>query len=445
MLKYCFYTYYEVCEMTIQITKLSHDGRGVARDNAGKTIFIDGVLPGEDVSYTITRSKRRFSEGFATEISNPSDQRVAAKCAHFLTCGGCAQQHISTEAQMSSKQQSLMEQLQHFGQVQPEYIAPPLMGPSWGYRNKARLGVRYVIKKEKVLVGFRERYTNYLAELDQCEVLNPKIGLLITPLRELIGTLEAYKEIAQLEVAVGDERMAIIVRNMVTLSSDDRQKLIDFAILHDFDLYLQPGKPDTVHKIWPEDGVERLYYALPAYNLNLAFYPLDFTQINPELNRKMIAQAIYWMQLNSDDHVLDLFCGLGNFTLAMATIAASVNGVEGSNDMVKRGYENAQSNNISNANFYAADLTTEQGNASWSKQKYTKVLIDPPRSGAAEVLPLLASFGVDTILYVSCNPATLARDSGILTQQYGYKLSKIGMMDMFPHTLHVETMALFVK
>lgn len=444
MLKYYFYIYNEVCEMTIQITKLSHDGRGVARDNAGKTIFIDGVLPGEDVAYTITRSKRRFSEGFATEISNPSEQRVTAKCAHFLTCGGCAQQHISTQAQLSSKQQNLMEQLQHFGQVQPEYIAPPLTGPSWGYRNKARLGVRFVIKKGKVLVGFRERYKNYLAELDQCEILHPKIGLLITPLKELISTLEAYQEIAQLEVAVGDDRMAMIVRNMVTLCAEDQQKFIAFATLHDFDLYLQPGKPETIHKIWPQDGVERLYYALPDYNLNLAFYPLDFTQINPQLNRKMVAQAIDWLQLNSNDQVLDLFCGLGNFTLAMATIAASVNGVEGSNDMVQRGYENAQRNNLTNVNFYAADLTTDQSNANWAKQHYTKVLLDPPRSGAAEILPLVASLA-DMILYVSCNPATLARDSGILTQQYGYKLSKVGIMDMFPHTLHVETMALFIR
>jgi len=431
--------------MNIEITKLSHDGRGVARDNAGKTLFIDGVLPGETVSYTVTRSKRRFNEGVATEILNPSEQRVIPKCAHFLTCGGCAQQHISSEAQLAAKQQTLIEQLEHFGQVKPANILPPLTGPIWGYRNKARLGVRYVIKKEKVLVGFRERYKNYLAELDQCEVLHPKIGLLIKPLRDLIRTLAAYQEIAQIEVAIGDDRMALVFRNMVPLTPGDEQLLIAFALQHDCDIYLQPGNPETIFKLWPKDGVERLYYSLPAYNLNLGFYPLDFTQINPELNRKMIAQAISLMQLNADDHVLDLFCGLGNFTLAMATIAASVVGVEGSATMVERGYENAQRNNLTNVNFYAADLTTDQQRAVWAKQRYTKVLIDPPRTGAAEILPLIASLGVDMILYVSCNPATLARDSGILTQQYGYKLQHVGVMDMFAHTLHVEAMALFVR
>lgn len=431
--------------MNIEITKLSHDGRGVARDNAGKTLFIDGVLPGETVSYTITRSKRRFNEGVATDILNPSQQRVIPKCAHFLTCGGCAQQHISSEAQLESKQQTLLEQLEHFGQVKPANILPPLTGPIWGYRNKARLGVRYVIKKEKVLVGFRERYKNYLAELDQCEVLHPKIGLLITPLRDLIRTLAAYQEIAQVEVAIGDDRMALVFRNMVPLAPTDEQLLIAFAVQHDCDIYLQPGKPESIFKLWPQDGVERLYYSLPAYNLNLGFYPLDFTQINPELNRKMIAQAISLMQLNSEDHILDLFCGLGNFTLAMATIAASVVGVEGSATMVERGYENAQRNNLTNVNFYAADLTTDQQSAVWAKQRYTKVLIDPPRTGAAEILPLIAGLGVDMILYVSCNPATLARDSGILTQQYGYKLQHVGVMDMFAHTLHVEAMALFVR
>jgi len=228
---------------------------------------------------------------------------------------------------------------------------------------------------------------------------------------------------------------------MVPLIVADEQLLIAFAKQHDCDIYLQPGKPESVFKLWPQDGVERLYYSLPAYNLNLGFYPLDFTQINPELNRKMIAQAISLMQLNSDDRVL----GLGNFTLAMATIAASVVGVEGSTTMVERGYENAQRNNLTNVNFYAADLTTDQQGAVWAKQRYTKVLIDPPRTGAAEILPLLAGLGVDMILYVSCNPATLARDSGILTQQYGYKLQHVGVMDMFAHTLHVEAMALFVR
>lgn len=431
--------------MTIEITKLSHDGRGVGRDNSGKTVFIDGVLPGERVTYQVTRNNRRYDEAVVVEIENPAPQRAEPKCKHFLTCGGCSQQHISSEAQLAAKQQSVLEQLQHFGQTQPTHILPPLTGPLWGYRNKARLGVRYVIKKDKLLVGFREKQKNYLAQIESCEILHPKIGLLITPLQEVIRGLVAFKDIAQIEVAVGDERMALIFRNMVTLCAADQEALIAFAKQHDFDLYLQPDNAASVYKVWPQDGIERLYYALPVYNLNLGFYPLDFTQINPELNRKMIAQAISLLQLNSEDRVLDLFCGLGNFTLPMATIAASVTGVEGSETMVQRGYENAQRNNITNVSFFAADLTTDQRAATWAQQNYTKALIDPPRTGAAEIIPLLAGLGIDMILYVSCNPATLARDSGLLTQQYGYKLLDTGIMDMFPHTLHVETMALFKR
>lgn len=431
--------------MTIEITKLSHDGRGVGRDAEGKTVFVDGVLPGERVTYQVTRHNRRYNEGFVLEIENPAQARVEPKCAHFLTCGGCAQQHIASEAQLAAKQQSVLEQLQHFGQVQPQNILPPLTGPIWGYRNKARLGVRYVIKKEKVFVGFREKQKNYLAEISNCEILHPKIGRLITPLREMIRELAAYQQIAQIEVAHGDSRAALIFRNLVELTADDQQKLIAFAQLHDFDLYLQPGDAASVYKLWPQDGVERLFYQLPAYNLTMGFYPLDFTQINPELNRKMIAQAIKLLQVNADDHILDLFCGLGNFTLPLATVAASVTGVEGSEAMVARAYENAQRNSISNVSFYSADLTADQLTANWAQHRYTKVLLDPPRTGAAEIIPLLASLGIDMILYVSCNPATLARDSGLLTQQYGYKLQELGVMDMFPHTLHVETMALFTK
>lgn len=434
-----------VREMTIEITKLSHDGRGVGRDLTGKTVFIDGVLPGEQVTYQVTRHNRRYNEAMVLEIQNPAAERVEPKCKHFLICGGCSQQHISSEVQLASKQQSVLEQLEHFGQVKPVNILPPLTGPIWGYRNKGRLGVRYVIKKEQLLVGFREKQKNYLAQLDQCEILHPMIGLLITPLKEVIRSLNAYQQIAQIEVAVGDDRMALVVRNLEALTNEDLQILITFATKHDFDLYLQPGGVESVHKVWPRDGVERLFYKLPAYNLTMGFYPLDFTQINPELNRKMIAQAIQLLQLNAQDQVLDLFCGLGNFTLAMATIAASVTGVEGSDAMVARGYENAERNNISNVNFYAADLTSDQQTAIWAQQKYTKALIDPPRSGAAEIIPLLAGLGIDMILYVSCNPATFARDSGLLTQQYGYKLLDLGIMDMFPHTLHVETMALFKK
>lgn len=431
--------------MTVEILKLNHEGLGVAKDTDGKTIFIDGVIPGEHVTYEVVRAKRRYSFAKVVAVQKTAIDRVTPKCAHFLTCGGCSNQHLATEAQISSKQQSVLELLEHFGGVVPANILPALIGPIWGYRNKARLGVRFVFKKNKVLVGFREKHSNYLAELSQCEILHPKIGTLINPLKELISSLQAYKDIAQIEVAVGDTRMALVFRNLVELELDDKEKLSAFASKHDFDLYLQPHGVDSIYKLWPAFGEDRLEYSLPDFGLNLAFHPNDFTQINPELNRKMIKQAIDVLDLNSSDRALDLFCGIGNFSLAMAKVAAHVVGVEGANIMVARAYENAKRNNISNVEFYALDLSSDQSQAEFTKINYTKVLLDPPRSGAAEILPLVANIGANMILYISCNPATLARDSGILVKEHGYRLTQVGIMDMFPHTTHVETMALFTK
>lgn len=429
----------------LDITRLSHDGRGIGRDSQGKTVFVDGVLPGETISYVLQKQRRRFNEAQVVEIITPAPERVDAKCAHFLTCGGCSQQHISHESQIQSKQQSLLEQLQHFGKVTPDNVMEPILGPIWGYRTKARMGVRYVIKKEKVLVGFREKQKSYLAEIDNCEILHPAVGTKISTLKTFIRGLQCYDTIAQIEVAVGDDQLALIFRHMADLSADDLAQLINFAQVQNFHLYLQPDGPETVKKVWPADGVERLYYSLPEHSLRYAFHPTDFTQINVDINRKMINQALKLLQLNSQDVVLDLFCGLGNFTLPMAQQAKKVIGVEGSDAMVKRGYENAKLNNIANVDFYAADLTKDHSLQPWAQEKYTKILIDPPRSGALEVLPLINKFGVSQLLYISCNPATLARDSGILVNEYGYKLQQVGIIDMFPHTMHVEAMALFTK
>jgi 23S rRNA (uracil1939-C5)-methyltransferase len=429
----------------LEITRLSHDGRGIGHDSAGKTIFVDGVLPGETITCTIQRKKRRFSEAQVLEIVKPAAERVTPGCPHYLTCGGCAQQHISHAVQIQTKQKSLLEQLLHFGSVQPKQLLEPLIGPIWGYRTKARLGVRFVIKKDKVLVGFREKQKSYLADIDSCAILHPSIGNLINALKEFIQTLSGYDQIAQLEVAVGDDQLALIFRNLATLPPQDLTKLINFAQQHNFHLYLQPGGPETVAKIWPADNTERLYYSVPECDLNYAFHPTDFTQINPAINRKMILQALDLLEVNSTDTVLDLFCGLGNFTLPLAQRAAKVTGVEGSEAMVLRGYENAKRNNISNVEFFAADLSKDQTVASWAQQQYTKILLDPPRSGALEILPLVAKIAAQQIVYVSCNPATLARDCGILVNEYGYKLQKVGIIDMFPHTMHVESMALLTK
>lgn len=430
---------------TLDIARLSHEGRGVGRNEAGKTVFIDGVLPGEKVTYSIKAKKRRFDEAQLLEVLEPAAERVDPPCAHFLICGGCSQQHVSHAAQLAAKQQSLLEQLAHFGQVQAQEIMPALTGPQLGYRTKARLGVRFVQKKGKVLVGFREKNSNFLADIDSCLVLHPKIGLLIEDLKIFIAQLDGYRTIAQIEVAIGDGQLALVIRNLEALTAKDLQAWIEFAQAKEFAFYTQAGGLDTVTKVCPADQLERLYYSLPAHNLNMAFHPMDFTQVNPALNQKMLQQALSLLQLTSEDQVLDLFCGLGNFTLPMAQQAGRVIGVEGSEAMVQRGYENAQRNGISNVEFYAADLTADHTNTNWAQQKYTKILLDPPRSGAAEVLPLIAKLGVDTILYVSCNPATLARDCGILVNDFGYNLAKVGIMDMFPHTLHVEAMALFVK
>ncbi len=432
--------------MTIlDITKLSHDGRGVGRDAAGKTVFVDGALPGEQVLYTVKNSKRRYTDAIVSEVIISAAERVQAPCPHFLVCGGCAQQHISHSAQLAAKQQSMLEQLLHFGQVTPMAILPALTGPQLGYRTKARMGVRFVIKKEKVLLGFRERQKSYLADIDSCAILHPSIGTKVALLKQFIHTLDGYQEVAQLEIAVGDDHLAIIVRHMQVLTASDRTQWINLAQQHNFDLYLQGAGPESITKVWPQDEIYRLTYSLPAYNLKFNFHPTDFTQINPVLNRKMVQQALDLLQLNAQDRVLDLFCGLGNFTLPMAQLAQIVVGVEGSEAMVQRGYENAKLNGIENVSFYSADLTVDHASAIWAQQTYTKILIDPPRSGAAEVLPLIAKFGAKMIVYVSCNPATLARDSGILTQQFGYSLATVGIMDMFPHTLHVEAMALFIK
>lgn len=429
---------------TIQITNLSHEGRGVGRNPEGKTVFVDGVLPGELVSYKVTRKRRNFDEAELVEVLQAAADRVVPGCKFYAQCGGCAQQHVAASAQIANKLGTVLELFTHAGVV-PEQVMPALVGPIWGYRTKARLGVRYVIKKGEVLVGFREKHSNYLAEITECVVLHPVIGTLIKPLREFIAGLDGYKVVAQLEVAVGSDRLAIIVRHLEPLSARDFACWCEFAREHSFDLYLQSGGMETVTKVWPVGQRERLYYELPEYGLRFAFHPTDFTQVNEHINRQMVHQALAWLEVGAQDVVLDLFCGLGNFSLPLAKLAARVVGVEGSEAMVARGYENAALNGVDNVAFYAADLFKEQDTAVWAQQRYDKILLDPPRAGALEVLPLVHRLGASMILYVSCNPITLVRDSVVLVQEYGYRLVKVAVMDMFPHTTHVETMGLFVR
>lgn len=426
----------------MRIEGMAHDGRGVAHIE-DKTIFIDGALPGEEVWFTYTDRRRKFDEGQVTEVISASPDRVEPRCPHFGLCGGCSLQHVSPEAQIRDKQQILLENFRRLGGVQPETVLPPLTGPVWGYRRKARLGVKWVKAKGRVLVGFRERRTPFVATLERCEVLHPSVGERLLELSGVIGTLEAYNRIAQIEVAVDDSQTALVLRNLDPLSEGDRRRLTEYAKANDLRLFLQPGGPDSVEPLWPE-AVE-LSYALPAFEVDYRFAPTDFTQVNFDINRAMVERALELLDLSGEERVLDLFCGLGNFTLPIARRAREVVGVEGDAGLVQRARENAERNGIGNALFHAADLTKDLSEAPWWQGGFDRVLLDPPRSGAQETLEHIARLGVPRIVYVSCGPATLARDAGILVNEHGYRLERAGVMDMFPHTAHVESIALFTR
>lgn len=426
--------------VTIDITAMSHEGRGIGRIE-GKTIFVDSALPGETVRFVYTKKSGKFDEGRTVEVIQASPDRVEPRCAQASICGGCSLQHMSTDAQIYMKQGVMLEQLQHFGALQPEEVLPPLTGPVYGYRRKARLGVKFVIKKESVLVGFREKRNSFLAEIDQCHVLAEEVGLRFPEIKALIMSLQAKNSIPQIEVAKGDDGVALIVRHLEPLTEQDQQALQAFCEQAELQLYLQPGGNDTVHKVWPQ-GEERLSYRLPQFDLQMKFHPTDFTQVNQDINQDMIAKALDFMDVQPDERILDLFCGLGNFTLPLATKAAQVVGVEGDDAMVVRGRENAEFNGLDNVAFYGADLTKPFDDQPWGQGGFDKILIDPPRSGALEIVSKMTVFKPKRIVYVSCNPATLARDAGELKKQ-GYKLLKAGVMDMFPHTAHVESIAVF--
>lgn len=425
------------------IESLTQDARGVARIN-GKAVFVDGALPGEEVTFAYRTQRKRFDEGEAVEVMSPAPERVVPKCLHFGTCGGCSLQHLSGAAQIAAKQQILLDAFQHIGQVEPGEVLTPLRGPQeWGYRRKARLGVKYVAKKEKLLVGFRERRSALLADLSRCEVLHPSVGGRLEELRGLLAGLESYQKIPQIEVAVGDEATALVFRHLEPLSEGDLNKLRGFGEQYKFQIYLQSGGPESVTLLWPAQV--RLSYMLPAYNVELFFLPTDFTQVNAGINRLMIERAVGLLEPQPHERVLDLFCGIGNFTLPLARRAGRVVGVEGDEKLVQRARANAAHNGIDNVEFYAADLAQDIAKAPWATPGFDKILLDPPRTGALEVIKQVAALRAARIVYVSCNPATLARDARELVHVHGYRLARVGVMDMFPHTTHVESIALFEK
>lgn len=432
-------------EFEATIESMNHDGRGVARVEQ-KATFIQGALPGERVRFRYQRRKKGHDEGIATGILQAAPERVTPGCDHYAICGGCSLQHMDPMAQIRAKQQVLLENLQHIGKVEPDQVLPPLLSEHpWGYRRKARLGVKFVLKKGRVLVGFRERGSALVAELDHCPVLHPRVGQLLPQLRELIFGLSIRDRVPQIEMAMDDDRCVLIFRVLDAPSSSDREALALFGDQHNIIPYLQAGGPDSVEPLHgpPVD----LHYRIPgehgAEDLELGFLPGDFTQVNTDINRQMVGRALLMLQPQVDDRILDLFCGVGNFTLPLAQHAGQVVGVEGDQGLVERARRNAGRNGLHNVGFHVANLYEEMAPASWLQQAYGKVLLDPPRSGAQQVLPLLPRLGAHTLLYISCYPGTLARDAGELVHQHGYRLESAGVMDMFPHTAHVESIALF--
>lgn len=425
------------------IESLTHDGRGVAHVE-NKVVFIDEALPGETVEFIYTDIRKDFAEGKVSDVITASEHRVSPPCPHFGVCGGCSFQHVDDEQQIHYKEDLLKEQFLHIGKVALEHIWEPLTGPHWGYRSKARMGVKYVAKKGRVLVGFRERRNPFLAEIDSCKVMHPLVGENLLNLSDMIGKLTVRDKIPQIEVAIGDDQCVLAFRVLVPPTDGDKQIMSAFGKQMGMSICLQPKGPDTIAPI-PGDEEVIPTYSLSEYGITFEFRPAMFTQVNYEINRKMIKRAIDALALNEEDNVLDLFCGLGNFTLPMATKAGHVTGVEGDLPLVKHARHNAEINTISNVEFHVADLSKDVSEMPWSKKKFNKILLDPSRAGAAEILHNFKHWNPQRIVYVSCNPSTLARDAGILVNEHGYKLIKAGVMDMFPQTAHVESIALFEK
>lgn len=429
-------------EFEADIDAMAHDGRGLARVD-GKATFIHGALPGERVRFRYLARKRRHDEGQATDVLQAAPERTAPRCAHFGVCGGCSLQHLESAAQVAAKQAVLLDNLRQIGGVTPAEVLPPLRnGDPWGYRRKARLGVKDVLRKGRVLVGFRERGSSLVAAIEHCHVLHPRVGTLLPQLGELIESLEIRQRLPQIEMAMDDDRCVLILRVLDPPGAADRDRLLTFQNAHDIVFYLQPGGPDSVVPL--AEAVD-LRYALPTHDLTLGFAPGDFTQVNTDINRQMVDRAVDLLDPGTDDVVLDLFCGVGNFTLPLARRAQRVIGVEGDSGLVARADANARRNGIGNVEFHVADLYAELPPVAWTRTAFSRALLDPPRSGALEVLPLLPRLGVQRIVYVSCYPGTLARDAGQLVNMHGYRLRSAGVMDMFPHTAHVESIALFER
>jgi len=426
------------------VESLDQEGRGVARLD-GKAVFIEGALPGESVRYRITRDKSSYAFATATQIVKSSSQRVTPACEHFGVCGGCAIQHLEFSAQVAAKQRLLESNLQHIGKVKAQQMLSPLYGPAWGYRHKARLRVRYVAKKQRVLVGFNEKSTPYVTDMHSCLVLPPRVSALITPLQECIVQLSLREQIPQIEIAVGEQVTVLVIRIMQALQAQDEAILKAFAEQHQVQIWTQSKGLDTVQPFYPLDA-PALNYQLPEYQLNYPFNPTEFTQVNPAINQVMIRRAMRLLDPQADERIADFFCGLGNFSLPIARSGATVWGYEGLQSLVERAQQSAALNGLqANTHFAMQNLFEVTTQSLQAMPAFDKWLLDPPRDGAMALVSALPLTGQrpSRIVYVSCNPATLARDAGILVNEKGYRLSAAGVINMFPHTAHIESIALF--
>jgi 23S rRNA (uracil1939-C5)-methyltransferase len=426
------------------VESLDHEARGITRLD-GKTVFVDGALPGERVDYASFRRKPTYELAHLVEVLKPSPLRVEPRCPHFGVCGGCAMQHLEPAAQVAVKQRVLEDTLWHVGRVRPAQILPPVQGEAWGYRHRARLGVRKVPKKGGMLIGFHEKRSSYIADMRSCPILPPQVSGLLMPLRELFDGLSISERLSQVEVAVGEACTALVLRILQPLTAVDETRLREFADRHGIVFYLQPKGPDTAFRFHPLPG-PRLTYALPEFDVQLEFRPTDFTQVNHAVNRVLVRRALTLLDPRPGERIADLFCGLGNFTLPIARSGAQVVGVEGSPALVERGRQSAAANGLDDrVEFTIANLFECTGESLDALGHFDKILIDPPREGAIEVVKSLGDDGPRRIVYVSCDPATLARDAGVLVSVKGYRFRAAGIVNMFPHTAHVESVAVFER
>lgn len=439
-------------EVDVDIIDLADNGRGVARVD-GKVLFVAGALPGERVRARRTRSTREYDEGAVVSIEQASPDRVAPRCQHFGYCGGCVLQHLAPQAQLAFKQKQLLDALKRIGNVVPEDLAPPVSGDIWNYRRRARLGAHRRNKRghgdddagtaqPTVRVGFRERDRPVVARLSHCDVLDVRVGARLERLATLIEGLSVREQVPQIEVSAADDAVALVLRVLKPPTMEDRQALAEFARQEGFDLFLQPAGLDSVAPLAPPAPL--LDYSPDGSDLRLVFTPVDFIQVNGSVSQAMVRQALDWLAPQAGDSVLELFAGLGNFSLPLAAAGARVTAVEGEAGLVQRGRDNAARNGL-DVRFFQADLFKPEPQSAWLRESFDLALLDPPRAGARELLPLLAARGPRRIVYVSCHPATLARDAGLLVHEHGYRLSRAGVLDMFPHTAHVESMALFER